>query len=52
MQSRIEIHRAFLPAWQDMELAHPSPDELVTQIDSEIPLELIPVEGEMAEMDL
>ena len=31
--------RAFLPAWQDMELASPFPEEPVSQIDADVPLE-------------
>ena len=31
--------RAFLPAWQDMELASPYPEEPVTQIDADVPVE-------------
>ena len=42
--------RVFLPAWQNMDLAHPAPDEPVSQIDADVPLEPIPVEGEVAEM--
>ena len=32
---------AFLRAWQDMELASPCPDEPVTQIDADVPIEPI-----------
>ena len=31
--------RAFLPAWQEMELASPSPEEPVTQIEADVPIE-------------
>ena len=31
--------RAFLPAWQEMELASPSPEEPVTQIEGDVPIE-------------
>ena len=31
--------RAFLPSWQDMELASPSTAEPVTQIEADIPIE-------------
>ena len=34
--------RAFLPAWQEMELASPSSEEAVTQIEADIPIEPIP----------
>ena len=44
--------RALLPAWQDMELVHPFPDEPVSLIDADVPLEPNPVEGEVAEMAL
>ena len=33
--------RVFLPAWQDMELASPHPDEPVTQIEADVPIEPI-----------
>ena len=42
--------RVFLHAWQDMELA--SPAELVCQIETDVALEPIPAEGEVAEMGL
>ena len=44
--------RVFLLAWQDMELATPSPDEPVLQIDGDVPLEPVLAEGEVAEMAL
>ena len=34
----IDDLRAFLPAWQDMELASPLPEEPVTQIEADVPL--------------
>ena len=35
----VDDRRAFLPAWQDMELASPFPDEPVSQINADILLE-------------
>ena len=37
--------RGFLPAWQDMELASTFPEEPVSQVDPDVPLEPAPVEG-------
>ena len=34
--------RAFLPAWQDMELASPYPEEPVTQIEADVPVKRSP----------
>ena len=42
--------RVFLPAWQDIHLASPFPDEPVSQIDAGVPLEPIPVQGKVAEV--
>ena len=44
--------RAFLPAWQDMELASPYPDEPVTQIDADVPIEPISLHAESADLEL
>ena len=44
--------RAFLPAWQDMELASPCPDEPVTQIEADVPLEPISLQAESADLEL
>ena len=44
--------RAFLPAWQDMELASPFPEEPVTQIDADVPLELLPLQADNADLEL
>ena len=41
--------RAFLPAWQDMELASPYPDEPVTQI-ADVPIESL--QAEAADLEL
>ena len=44
--------RAFLPAWQDMELASPFPEEPVSQIDAVVPLEPISLQTEAADLEL
>ena len=44
--------RAFLPAWQDMELASPSPDEAVTQIEADVPIEPLALQAEAADLEL
>ena len=44
--------RAFLPAWQDMELASPSSDEPMTQGEADVPLEPLPLQAECVEMEL
>ena len=44
--------RAFLPAWQDMELASPHPDEPVTQIEADVPIEPIALQAETADLEL
>ena len=36
--------RAFLPAWQDVELASPFPEEPVLQIDADVSLEPVPLQ--------
>ena len=38
--------RAFLPAWQDMELATPSTEEPVTQIAGDVPVEPLPLHAD------
>ena len=38
--------RAFLPAWQEMELASPSSEEPVTQIEADVPIEPIPLQAD------
>ena len=44
--------RAFLPAWQDMELASPFPEEPVTQVDADVPLEPLSLQAETADLEL
>ena len=44
--------RAFLPAWQDMELASPFPEKPVSQVDADVPLEPIPLHADAADMEL
>ena len=44
--------RAFLPAWQDMELASPLPADPISQIDDDVPLEPIWLRAETADLDL
>ena len=44
--------RAFLPAWQDMELASPHPDKPVTQIEADVPIEPLASQAEAAELEL
>ena len=44
--------RAFLPAWQDMELASPSQDEPVTQIDADVPIEPLALHADATDLEL
>ena len=44
--------RAFLPAWQEMELASPSSEEPVTQIEADVPIEPIPLQADATHLDL
>ena len=44
--------RAFPPAWQDMELASPSPDEPVTQIEADVPVEPLALHADTADLAL
>ena len=44
--------RAFLPAWQDMELATPSTEEPVTQIAGDVPVEPLPLQADATQMEL
>ena len=44
--------RAFLPAWQDMELATPHADEPVTQIEADVPIEPLALQTEAADLEL
>ena len=42
----------FLPAWQDMELASPSPEEPVTQIEADVPVEPLALQADATNLDL
>ena len=44
--------RAFLPAWQDMELASPSLEEPVTQIEADVPIEPLSLQADATNLDL
>ena len=44
--------RAFLPAWQDMELATPSSEEPVTQIAGDVPVEPLPVQADATHLEM
>ena len=44
--------RALFPAWQDMELASPSPDDPVTQIEADVPIEPLALQAEASDLDL
>ena len=44
--------RASLPAWQDMELASPSPDEPVTQIEADVPIEPLALHADAMDLEL
>ena len=44
--------RAFLTAWQDMELASPHPDEPVTQIEADVPIAPISLQAECVDLGL
>ena len=44
--------RAFLPAWQDMGLASPFPDEPVTQIEADVPIEPLALQAEAVDLEL
>ena len=44
--------RAFLPAWQEMELASPSSEEPVTQIEADVPVEPIALQADASHLDL
>ena len=43
--------RAFLPAWQDMELATPAGEEPITQVAGGVPLEPLPVRAEATHVE-
>ena len=43
---------AFLPAWEDMELASPSPDEPVTQTDADVPVEPLTLQADATNLEL
>ena len=42
--------RAFLPAWQDMELATPSAEEPLTQVAGDVPVEPLPVHADATQL--
>ena len=44
--------RAFLPAWQDMELATPSAEEPITQIAGDVPVEPLPVHADATQLEM
>ena len=44
--------RAFLPAWQDMELATPSTEEPVTQIAGDVLVEPLPLQADATQMEM
>ena len=44
--------RAFLPAWQEMELASPSSEEPVTRIEADVPIEPLPLQADATHLDL
>ena len=44
--------RAFPPAWQEMELASPSTEEPVTQIEADVPIEPLTLQADAANLDL
>ena len=44
--------RAFLPAWQDMELATPSAEEPITQIAGDVPVEPLPVHADTTQLEM
>ena len=44
--------RAFLPSWQDMELASPSTEEPVTQIEADVPIEPLALHADAMDLEL
>ena len=44
--------RAFLPAWQEMELASPSTEEPVAQIEADVPIEPLALQADATNLDL
>ena len=44
--------RAFLPPWQEMELASPSQEEPVTQIEADVPIEPLALQADATRLDL
>ena len=44
--------RAFLPAWQEMELASPSQEKPVTQIEADVPIEPLALQADATNLDL
>ena len=43
--------RAFLPAWQETELASPSSEEPVTQIEADVPIEPLALQADVTHLD-
>ena len=44
--------RAFQPAWQEMDLASPSTEEPVTQIEADVPIEPLALQADATHLDL
>ena len=44
--------RAFLPAWQDMELATPSAEEPITHVAGDVPVEPLPVQADATQLEM
>ena len=44
--------RAFLPSWQDMELASPSTEEPVTKIEADVPIEPLALHADAMDLEL
>ena len=44
--------RAFLPSWQDMELASPSTEEPITQIAADVPIEPLALHADAMDLEL
>ena len=50
--SFVNYLRAFLPAWQDMELATPSTEEPLTQVAGDVPLDPPPVRADATRLEV
>ena len=44
--------RTFLPAWQEMELASPSSEEPLTQVEADVPIEPLALQADATNLDL